>query len=144
MPAQITWLIEGKVLHIRSWGRLTIEDFQMNKDIIMEMLNTATSPIVHTLLDETDVEAMPRNMVALRESTTWTNHPRFGWAISYGNDERFLNFVTSFISQVARIRYRRFATAAEAIAFLQSREKDLPDLAEALERHQARFPDASV
>jgi len=128
MPVLVNWFIKDEVIRLQSIGDLTYTDFEEGTRCIFEYLNNSTSHRVHILFDETQLTSIPRDIAKMRELASWITHPKVGWAIAYGNEDRFLRFATTFVTHIVRLPYRRFDTYEQAYQFLLKKTPTLPDI----------------
>jgi len=65
------------------------------------------------------MEDAPLQLGEVRKNLTFLQHPRLGWVLAYGRHKPIDQFVLAVLTQVSKVRFRRCATEAEALAFLQ-------------------------
>ncbi len=128
MPVQVEWLLENRIIIVKSHGILTVDDFRNSAREVTRMIGSCDTPCVHIVMDDTLVTEIPRSISSMRHATTWLDHPRLGWAVCYGTEDRFITFVSQMVARVTRIRYRRVADYGEAIALLQAKDGSLPQI----------------
>lgn len=126
MPISYSWLVEGRIVQLKSSGEITLNDIQKEDAIMMEFLEQTTAPLVHVLADQTDLEKMPD--IKSFTASHWVKDKRVGWFLVYGMKYKFLRFAMSVGAQIFQLRTRTFDTHEEALAFLQSVDETLPDL----------------
>jgi hypothetical protein len=135
MPITTQWLVEGHVVHVRSVGHINMDEFKESVAQVEAYIDSSDRLFVHVLMDDQDLESMPQSALQLSKAVTWLKHEHLGWAITYGSQDRLIQFISNLGAQISRIRYRRLPTEAEALEFLQERDADLPLLAPLLQEH---------
>jgi hypothetical protein len=131
MPHQHQWLIPNHIIIGRNMGDLTIEDIEDSTQALVNMLNSSSRPLVHVLIDLTELESHPNKLKPLAESSKAIfNHPKLGWLLLYGNLNRFSKFLAQMFAQLSHIRFRIFTTDEEAIEFLKSVDVTLEEVPE--------------
>ena len=126
MSAGVTWLIEDKLLLLNSWGKLNVDEMNVLDLRITDMLDNSPEPLVHGIHDHTRAESIPsaKDLMQIKAG----KHPRVGWLIIVGLDNKLMKFFVSATGQVLNIRLRFMDTVEEALAFLQDIDTTLPDL----------------
>ena len=128
MPIEYSWLVEGRVVAMKSSGVLTAEDLISEESVMANYLAHATAPLLHIVADQTGLQKFPD--LKLMSSSRWPRDPRVGWFVMYGLNNKILSFVASIGAQLFRMRIRMVSTRADALAFLQKVDSTLPNLDE--------------
>ena len=123
MPYKLSWLVEGRVILNKSWGRHNQEDIPAYDQEMLRYLDAGTAPLVHSITDISELESMPS--LASLTQFTFTKHPRLGWQVNYGG-KAALKVIANIAAQLFPLRYRSFSTLEEALAFLQHVDTTLP------------------
>jgi hypothetical protein len=126
MPYDISWLVEKQVINLILDGEMTVETIDEMSKAIIEYLDSSDKPLVHLLIDDSNARSSIRHIKSVTEVGKSLSHPRFGWLIIYGSTNKTYQFMAYMISQVTKIRHRRFGTLDEAIQFLQTVDVTLP------------------
>ena len=132
MEMQMDWLLENKVAKFNVQGDATVEDLRHVSETIEEFINQSDAPLVHILHDERGLGTLPISLKVLTESLGFLKHPRLGWFIIYGNNDRIKKFLSSMVMGMAKIRHRNFETLEEALNFLVTVDSTLPSPEEML------------
>ena len=129
MPVEITWLVEDRVLYVKSVDAVTVDELFAADEQILGELNRVDTPKLHVLLDDVEQTSQP----GLREYNKLQSirHPKIGWVIEFGTNNKMILFVSSAIVQMFRIPYRVVQTREEAIAMLYKADPSLPRIHEA-------------
>ena len=128
MSYEIGWLVEEKVIELHVSGDIASEIlFAASRDIIV-LMDSSTAPLVHLIVNETDMGNFPKQIKNVMDAAEFINHPKMGWFLIYGNDSPFLNFLSPMVARVARLRHRRFQNGADAYNFLFSVDATLPQI----------------
>ena len=129
MPYKHGWFLESRIFYNEYWGDVTAEEIRQLAEFNLEYLDHSDAPLVHAFINIEAMGSFPVNLSALRDSTLTTlRHPKMGWLIAYGKNNRFVSFLIPLVTQLFQTRYRLFDTYEEAVAFLQSVDTSLPDL----------------
>lgn len=120
MPVEASWYVEGRIIHMRYSGDVTLEDKRRGGELGYELLEAGIPPFVHVLLDITDQTSAPISIKGRKDALDKTlSHPLKGWTIAFGKEEfKMENFVNSVVTQTHNLRYRSFVTLQEALEFL--------------------------
>lgn len=126
MTVGVTWLIEGKLVLLKSWGTMSVAEMEMMDSRICEMLDSSKEQLVHAIHDHTLIDHLPspKNMMKLKVGS----HARVGWLFIVGIDNKLMKFFASVTGQAFHIRLRFMDTVEEALKFLQDIDSTLPDL----------------
>jgi len=130
MAHEISWLVPNKVINMYVNGDMTLESLVAFSDDVIQHIEASDAPLVHLLIDERDMGGFPSQIKRVLDSAQFLRHPRLGWFVIYGTDNKVLKFISYMVAQVAHIRHRRFVTQEEALAFLQTIDSTLPNLRE--------------
>jgi hypothetical protein len=130
MSHEISWLIPNKVINLHVIGDISLESLATFSQDIIQHIEASDAPLVHLLADERDMGGFPSQIKRVLDAAAFLRHPRLGWFVIYGTDNKVLKFISYMVAQVTQIRHRRFVTQAEAFAFLQAVDTTLPNLSE--------------
>ena len=130
MSHEISWLVPNKVVNMYVNGEMTLESLAAFSQDVIRYIEASDAPLVHLLIDERDMGGFPGQIKRVLDTAEFLRHPRLGWFVIYGTDNKILKFISYMVAQVVQIRHRRFVTQAEAIAFLQGIDATLPNLNE--------------
>ena len=132
MKSTTRWLVENKIIITDFVGDVTLDELKSNAMMVAKLLDESTSPLVHLLTNETDLISLPISIKQLSESSPFMEHPRMGWMIMYGNEDRLSKFKAAIVTGITKTRHRRFLTLEESLEFLVSVDKSLPTVEEML------------
>ncbi len=126
MSVGVTWLVEGHLLLLNSWGHVNVNELQAMDTIVNDMLTNANVPLVHGIHDHSKALQIPsaKDLMKVKAGS----HPRVGWLIIIGLDNKLMKFFVSVAGQVLNIRLRFMNSVEEALAFLQDIDTTLPHL----------------
>lgn len=128
MPQNSAWLIEKQVIIAYVIGDTTIEEMQAS-DRALDALVSAGTPPVHILADIKDMGRFPLDLIGLRKTTTYLQHPNMGHIAVYGASRMASSF-TQMLASLAGVKVRFVHNYTEAINYLASVD---PRIKEALE-----------
>jgi hypothetical protein len=126
MPYDISWLVENQVINLVLDGEMTVETIDEMSKTIIQYLDSSDKPLVHLLIDDSHASSSIRHIKSVMEVGKALGHPRFGWLIIYGSTNKTYQFMSYLISQITKIRHRRFATLAETLEFLHTVDVTVP------------------
>jgi hypothetical protein len=127
---QISWLVEGCVVEITFSGTATVEELHNQALSLVEYLDKGQQPLVHNILNLTELEHFPINLALLNNNLSAPlRHPKIGWNI-FITSNRMAKFLASMVTQLSSARFRSFATREEGLAFLNEVDSTLPNLLE--------------
>lgn len=126
MSVGVTWLVEGHLLLLNSWGNVNVAELAAMDDRINEMLTNATVPLVHGIHDHSKALQIPSAKDLMKVKAG--HNPRVGWLIIIGLDNKLMKFFVSVAGQVLNIRLRFMNSLDEALTFLQDIDGTLPNL----------------
>jgi len=126
MVADIRWLVPHHIIYGKPTGKPTVDELKQASQEIAKLLDESGKPLVHLLIDESDLDGMPISLSTLTEAFAFMGHDRLGWMIIYGTDERVKKFISSMVTNITRVRHRRFDTRQEALEFLVTMDSSLP------------------
>jgi hypothetical protein len=125
MSYQIRWLLHDRVIYDQIWGCQTLEEIQQASKDIEIFLNTGESP-VHIVIDSRELQEVPLNLKALRQSTQYLRNPSIGWVIHLNNAQRpILDFLAEMLVSFFQVQYHRTQTVEQAITFLSQKDPSL-------------------
>lgn len=131
MESSVRWYYEDKIVGVVSAGELSVEDVRNMAATINSLIGASESPLVHVIIDETNLISMPTNIKQIVDATsTFLSNPQLGWFIIYGNDNMILKFVGQVATSMKKLRHRRFSTLHETLEFLISVDVSLPSIEE--------------
>jgi len=134
MSIEVSWYVENALLYGYGSGINELEDLRVMNDEVLALLNNGSSSnLVHFLIDLRDLKQMP-SLSKQGKMYTYAKHPRAGWQVFIGLEDPIQRFTIFMLSEVMKIRFRRFSTIPEGIAFLQSIDSTLPDLTQYREK----------
>ena len=126
MSVGVTWLVEGHLLLLNSWGNVNVDELTAMDSRIHDMLTSSQVPLVHGIHDHSGASQIPSAKDLMKVKSG--HHPRVGWLIIIGLDNKLMKFFVSVAGQVLNIRLRFMNSLEEALAFLQDVDSTLPDL----------------
>lgn len=124
MAYEISWYHQDRVLYVRFWDNLTLDEAQQISAINTRHLAEGTPP-VHIVVDITQLQTFPTNIRFNTGVTSYLKSSNLGWVVVVGEMNALLNFALAIIGQFARIMYTRRDSLESALEFLQKRDSTL-------------------
>ena len=117
MPAEVSWQRESRVIYIRAWGDLTLDEMR-ESSATQEQYVRQGDPPVHSIIDITDLnDPGVRNLVQFRSAIMDPNTPGVGWIVIVGSN-RIIHFMGSVAAQLSGVNLRLVSTVEEAVQTL--------------------------
>lgn len=123
MSSQSEWLVPERVIFARAHGVMTVNDVIELIEPIKRMLVEYPAPI-HVLLDVSQVEQFPTNIVQLSRLVDARLATQSGW-VFFVCRQNTTRFVVSVLAQLSSTKLSHFDTLQEALDFLDKSEPSL-------------------
>ena len=125
MPYEVSWFIERRVVRTVLTGDLSLKDAEAASLATSQYLLKGQPPMVHLIADTTHLGKFPTNLSLINgEASHHLRNPLLGWTIVISSSTA-TRFVSSIMTQVARVRFRMFANWDQSIAFLMQQDDSL-------------------
>lgn len=126
MTIEMNWLVEGRIVDETITGQITSDDIREQDERTLAYLAQTDDHLMHMIVDFSAVSDIPG--LGSFSGVDWLRHKNLGWVVVYGMDNKLVEFVSSMVLKVTRVRYRFVESRADALAFLQEVDVTLPDL----------------
>ena len=126
MPYEISWLVDKRIVYIRTYGLVTGEELVAQNDELQNYIPLSEN-LLHVITDGTDTTGTDMGLRDLQK-TQFNDVENLGWAI-YVSPSKMNRFFASVITQLSQKRGRQFGTLEEALSFLQEVDDTLPPIA---------------
>lgn len=121
MPFEERWFIENDMIYVRAFGDLNLEETERMVAALLQKTEASSAALVHVLLDIRELKTFPRNIAALNRITRpHLSHPKYGWALAYGQNTPLIQFVGNTVMQLTQTRFRIFPDQTAALTFIYS------------------------
>lgn len=130
MPVEIRWYMPESVLLARYYGDITPDDIYKQYTIGIEMIEAVDTPLVHLIVDTTEVQSFPQNIMEFK-SLLGDKAQNAGWVVLVG-DNKLIRFLTNIISGMMKLHITYVSTVDEALKFVIDRDPDW-DMEDALD-----------
>jgi hypothetical protein len=117
MPYEINWSHNQQLLITRAYGNVSVQEAVEMSAVATQRLQEGKPPI-HFLVDITDIQKFPTNILQLKNTVGHLRHPHMGWLVVVGNNS-LLNTLGTIISQLLGTNFRTFRTRKNALDFLE-------------------------
>jgi len=128
MAYEISWLVENRIIHVAINGDITVDVLNAMTDDVVRLLDGTNTTHIHLLINDKQIKVVPKQILKMLNTSRSLRHPRLGWLIIYGTDNKLFRFLTQMLSRMINLKHRRFLTREEAIAFLQTVDTTLSEL----------------
>ncbi len=129
MPYHLSWIKPGQLAFERLYGVVTIEEMQEMQSKFLAWSKEVNRP-VHMIVDFTQVESFPKNIVQIRSALITDIDPSIqGWVVLVTNNV-LLRFVSNLVTQhfMRDGRIRSVESFADAVAYLKQADPELSKL----------------
>jgi len=120
MDYRLEWHVPNRVLLLTVSGDVSLDDLVGFNSAVIDCLEHGTAPI-HVVSIGDNIRRVPTNLMLIKESVTYLQHPKMGWTIIV---QEKANPVTGFMVSVA----------AQATGMKLHQVKNLADGLETLRR----------
>lgn len=126
MPYDFDWYIEGRVVSGNLWGVQTLDELVESNEKINGLLDDSTGVLTHLLINDEQLDEIPTNLLAVRKTLTYANHPKLGWVVMIGTKKRGVkDYLIELLAKIARARYCRFPTFEDAVEHLKKVDQSI-------------------
>ena len=125
MSYEVKWLVENRIVHVLNTGVANADDIVNSMREAIALLDSGEPPvhmIVESQTEGSDI-SLSNLLTIIRNNPKSTN---IGWAV-FVSENKMNRFFGSMGTQISGIQTKTFQTMAEAIAFLQRVDQNLPD-----------------
>jgi hypothetical protein len=116
MQQNIAWLIEKQIIILHVTGDVALEEMQVADAEINAHL-TAGDPPVHMLVDIKEMGKFPFDLIGLRKTTNYLQHPNLGHITVYGASRMASSFAQMIVS-LAGVKARFVRDYTDALNYL--------------------------
>jgi hypothetical protein len=127
MTVELSWLVPDRVVYMYGYGVNQLEDLTRIDRETNAYMDQSSAPLVHAFIDLRQLQKMP-SLAAQNKIWTYPKHARAGWQVFIGLDDPIQRMIMSVLVSLFKVRFRRFSTPEEGLAFLQYVDSTLPDL----------------
>lgn len=125
MPVNNSWIIENKVMLLKMYGDVKVEELHEGAKNSLNVLNQSTHKL-HQLIDMSETNSLPSNIAQLGEVSRPVNeHPLMGWVIMYGIKNKLIKFIITMTSHLAKSQLKVADDYESAIAVLKKLDGSL-------------------
>lgn len=143
MPIQVTPFLDERIIYMRAYGVVTIDDVRAVKSITLQLTQHLPNKNIHFIGDIREIEEIPLNLRLICR-TNFMVAGLTGWTAVVGSSYNPLNKVAELtitaLSRVMNFRLRIFDEVVDALDFLMDADDTLPDVLERYERGRFTRP----
>lgn len=114
----VVWLIEQRVLLVRIGCHVTLAELDHQIGLT---LNRGASSAVHVVIQDRELLPVFHDF----DEIALFDHPRIGWIVVYGVQNRLLRYIWSVASQQRGLRVCHVDSQAQALQFLSETDPTL-------------------
>lgn len=122
MPVQIEWYLPYRVIDVRSWGDVTLDEIHLQSQYFAKMLAEGEAQVpgvpLYLLYDATEASSMPPLYMMLKEVLPVLRFKNRGPAFLVTRS-RAIRSIFELFAHVTRFELFTFATREEAIGALE-------------------------
>ncbi len=123
MAYELSWYHEQRVIYVRIWGDLTLDELRHYNTEVYDKLDHGVSP-VHLILDVTDMKQFPPSLTALKSTAHYLSHPNLGRNVMIGGPMLAQSFAR-ITAQLLKLDFRTTRTMREALSLLKDGDATL-------------------
>ena len=126
MPFEISWYREGRIVGLRYYGNITLDDLKAATKAFADYVEKGTPP-VHSLADVREVNKYPVNLHQIAAAINRGDPNRVGWTVIVTSSTP-IRFISTAIGNLIRSKVRAFATLEAALDYLREVDPTLADV----------------
>lgn len=117
MPYSLDWFRQDRVLELQLTGSMNLEEAKQINTALIAYLDKAETTL-HMIADATTLESFPKNILQIKNTQAYLQHPKLGWILFVSKPNPLIRFFATTIAQVIATRLRMVATIDECAAIL--------------------------
>lgn len=118
----LNWIYEDSILSASLTGTVKDADFLEFDRQVTKFLDRSTASQIHLIFDNSAMETIPS--IGVFKHLNFTDHPRLGWGVSYGDNDLTRFFMSTF-RQVNWLYFHHCQSHAECLEFLKNMDLSL-------------------
>jgi len=120
MPYTVEETVPGQVMLAEIYGEVTWEDFENSCNEQMRLMENSDHDLMHIIAKMDRAESHPTSLGRLNSIfKPLMTHPKYGWLVVIGMNNRLTIFLTTTLAKIFKIRYHTEDSVEDAIAFLK-------------------------
>ncbi len=123
MLYEVSWHQDKRIIYCRMSGAIDLEVATVVSNKLEEFIK-AGQPLVHMLMDLTDLQSFPTNITKLNAINQHLQNAKLGWIVVVGGNS-LTKFLVNILSQIIKFRVTQRATISEALDFLKKQDPTL-------------------
>ena len=125
MDYQLEWHIPKRVLNLIVSGDVSLEDLvRFNKDVL-SYLEDGTAP-VHLVSIGNNIRRVPTNLMLIKQTVTYLQHPSMGWTIIVQEKANALTgFMVSVAAQATGMKLHQVKNVADGLETLRRLDQSI-------------------
>lgn len=127
MPIEIHWHIKQRILLVRPYGDITLEEIKTYNEELREYLAEGIRPI-HLIALPEKIERLPPTLKGVIDTLLIYREQGIGWNIVVGDRSILTKFFTSTLGQLYKLHVAWADSFEEAMDILRKEDKTLEGL----------------
>lgn len=123
MPHTVEWLIQGRIIAVQVNGNITLQDVADIDQKTIALLDSAQTT-VHIIADLEALGKFPFDVIGMRRTATYLQHPQLGLIVAYGTSYIASTFA-QLLTQLAGVRLHFARNRDEALKRLMAEDAAL-------------------
>lgn len=117
MPYSVDWFRPNHVIQLELIGNVSLEEAKHINTELLALLGQAETT-VHMVADATTLENFPKNILQIKNTQAYLQHPKLGWIFFISQPNPLIRFFATTIAQVIGTRLRIVETIDEAVTII--------------------------
>lgn len=127
MPYSVAWFRPNHVIQLQLIGSVTLDEAKQINAELVALLDQAESPI-HMIADATTLESFPKNILQIKNTQAYLQHPQLGWILFVSKPNPLIRFFATTVAQVIGTRLRMVETISECVAILDKISSNMNEI----------------
>lgn len=123
-PIHVEWLLSDHILYATLAGSITDDLFLELDTTLVKFIESSSAPQVHVFFDNREMRSIPT--IKVYRQLQFTQHPRLGWGVSFGDNDLTRFFISAFV-QMNQIYFHMTDTLRDCLDFLNHMDYKLAE-----------------
>ena len=124
----LDWYAPEMIAQLTYGKSVRLDEVEESFSNISTLIDNTEHPLMHVLLDLSNVEEHPLSLGDLSNAAGNTLYKRgMGWLLTYGAEKKSVQYVMGMLATIADARFRHFSTEEDALLFLKQMDRNIPE-----------------